>query len=201
MDVVVCGTADSIMMVEGGAMEVSEEDVVEGLKIAQGGMKELIAAQEELIKKVGKDRPAKMEWTKDERPADVEAKVKATAESKIQSAINQKDKHGRIEAVEKAKKEAKEALKAEFPDAGMHISAALGDLEYNILRAQVLDTGLRVDGRKPTAVRAISIDAPILPRAHGSALFTRGQTQALVAITLGTANDVQRLDSIDEAKD
>jgi polyribonucleotide nucleotidyltransferase len=201
MDMVVCGTAESIIMVEGGAMEVSEDDVIEGMKIAQGGMKELIAVQEELLGKLGKERPKKMDWSKDERPADVEAKVKSAAEDKIKAAINQKDKHGRIEAVEKVKKEAKEALKAEFPDAGMHISAALGDLEYNSLRAQVLDTGLRVDGRKPTEVRAISIDAPVLPRAHGSALFTRGQTQALVAITLGTANDVQRLDSIDEAKE
>ena len=76
----------------------------------------------------------------------------------------------------------------------------LGDLEYNALRDQVLDTGKRVDGRKPTEVRPISIDTTVLPRAHGSALFTRGQTQALVAATLGTANDVQRLDSIDEAR-
>jgi polyribonucleotide nucleotidyltransferase len=201
LDMVVCGSADSIVMVEGGAMEVSEEDVVEAIKIAQGGIKELISAQDDLIKKVGGDRPKKMEWSKDERPANVEAKVKSAAEGKIKDAINQKEKHTRIEAVEKVKKDVKEALKAEFPDAGMHISAALGDLEYNSLRAQVLDTGLRVDGRKPTEVRAISIDAPILPRAHGSALFTRGQTQALVAITLGTANDVQRLDSIDEAKE
>ena len=199
LDMVVCGSADSIVMVEGGALEVSEEDVVEAITIAQGGIKELISAQEDLLKKV--DRPKKMEWTKDERPAAVEAKVKASAESRIKDAINQKDKHSRIEAVEKVKKEVKEALKAEFPNDGIAIGSALGDLEYNSLRAQVLETGLRVDGRKPAEVRAISIDAPILPRAHGSALFTRGQTQALVAITLGTANDVQRLDSIDEAKE
>ena len=199
LDMVVCGSADSIVMVEGGALEVSEEDVVEAISIAQGGIKELISAQEDLLKKV--DRPKKMEWTKDERPAAVEAKVKASAESRIKDAINQKDKHSRIEAVEKVKKEVKEALKAEFPNDGIAIGSALGDLEYNSLRAQVLETGLRVDGRKPAEVRAISIDAPILPRAHGSALFTRGQTQALVAITLGTANDVQRLDSIDEAKE
>jgi polyribonucleotide nucleotidyltransferase len=77
----------------------------------------------------------------------------------------------------------------------------LGDIEYRVLRDQVLDSGLRVDGRKPTEVRAISIDTKLLPRAHGSALFTRGQTQALVTTTLGTANDVQRLDSIDSPKE
>ena len=74
----------------------------------------------------------------------------------------------------------------------------LGDLEYDELRSQVLDSGFRVDGRKSTEVRAISIDTTVLPRAHGSALFTRGQTQALVATTLGTAKDAQRLDTIDE---
>ena len=81
------------------------------------------------------------------------------------------------------------------------VGAIVGDIEYNALRAQVLDTGLRVDGRKPNVVRDISIDASVLPRAHGSALFTRGQTQALVVATLGTANDVQRMDNIDDAKE
>jgi polyribonucleotide nucleotidyltransferase len=199
MDLVVAGSADSIVMVEGGAVEVSEEDVVEAFTIAQGGIRELIAAQDDLLKKI--DRPKKMEWSKVERPAAVESKVKELAESRIKDAINQKDKHTRIEAVEKVKKEVKEKLKAEMPDDYAHVGAALGDIEYNVLRSQVLDTNLRVDGRKPGDVRAISIDTSVLPRAHGSSLFTRGQTQALVSATLGTANDVQRLDSIDEAQE
>ena len=81
------------------------------------------------------------------------------------------------------------------------MKGVLGDVEYDSLRAQVLDTKLRVDGRKANEVRAISVDTSVLPRAHGSALFTRGQTQALVTVTLGTANDVQRLDSIDEPQE
>jgi len=199
MDLVVAGSSDSIVMVEGGALEVTEEDVVEAFTIAQGGLRELIAVQEDLLSKI--DRPKKMEWTKKERPAAVDAKVKAAAESRIKDAINQKEKHSRIEHVERVKKEVKAALKVEFPDNGGDVGEALGDLEYTALRSQVLETNLRVDGRKPAEVRSISIDTGVLPRAHGSSLFTRGQTQALVSATLGTANDVQRLDSIDEAQE
>ena len=199
MDVVVCGTADSIMMVEGGALEVSEEDIVEAFTIAQKGIGDLVKLQEELVKKAA--RPKKMEWKKAEIPTGLEESVKKLAEGKITEAINQKDKHTRIEAVERVKGEIAEKLLADFPDNSSDIKNLLGDVEYHTLRSQVLDSGFRVDGRKPNEVRDISIDTGLLPRAHGSSLFTRGQTQALVVATLGTANDVQRLDSIDEAKE
>ncbi|HVZ77778.1 MAG TPA: polyribonucleotide nucleotidyltransferase [Gemmatimonadaceae bacterium] len=199
MDLVVAGSQDSIVMVEGGALGVSEDDVVDALQLAHGGIKELIAIQQELLAKI--DRPAKMEWKKAELPAGLEARVREVAEARIAEAINQKEKHSRIEAVERVKKEAAEALAAEFPDHVGAIKGVLGDLEYEALRSQVLDTKLRVDGRKVTEVRPITIDTSVLPRAHGSALFTRGQTQALVSVTLGTANDVQRLDTIDEPKE
>ncbi|HVH39887.1 MAG TPA: polyribonucleotide nucleotidyltransferase [Gemmatimonadaceae bacterium] len=199
MDVVVAGSEDSIMMVEGGALEVSEEDIVEGLGIAQRGIKELISMQEELLKKV---KVEKMEWTKTEVPADVLKTVTKSAKAKIETAINQKDKATRVQAIAAVKSAVKEDLAASLlPEQVPFVGSVLDDLEYNALRGQVLDTGLRVDGRKPTEVRDISVDTTVLPRAHGSALFTRGQTQALVAATLGTANDVQRLDSIDEAKE
>src|SRR5262249_3311905 len=147
------------------------------------------------------DRPAKMEWTKSEIDDTLSARVKDLANGKVKDALNQKDKHGRIAAVEKVKKEIAEQLLTEFPDNGKDVKTILGDVEYNQLRAQVLDTGLRVDGRKPTEVRPITIDTGVIPRAHGSALFTRGQTQALVAATLGTANDVQHYESVNEAKE
>ncbi|HEY3286846.1 MAG TPA: polyribonucleotide nucleotidyltransferase [Gemmatimonadaceae bacterium] len=199
MDLVVAGSQDSIMMVEGGALEISEDDVIKGLGIAQAGIRELIAMQEELLSKV---KVEKMEWSKNETPADVQKIVTKAAKAKIEAAINQKEKHTRIQAVEAVKDAVKEELSATLePEQVPFIGAVLGDLEYNALREQVLETGLRVDGRKPTEVRPISIDTSVLPRAHGSALFTRGQTQALVAATLGTANDVQRMDSIDDAKE
>jgi len=199
MDVVVAGTESSIMMVEGGALEVSEEDVLDGLKVAQKGIGELVALQEELL---AKGRAEKMAWVKTEVPAEVTKAVTKAAKAKIEAAINQKEKHTRIEAVEAVKDTVKEEMASALaPEHVPFVGAVLGDLEYNALREQVLETGLRVDGRKPTEVRPISIDSSVLPRAHGSALFTRGQTQALVAATLGTANDVQRMDSIDEAKE
>ncbi len=198
MELVVAGSEDSIIMVEGGALEVSEDDVVEALTVSQKGIRELIAAQQELLKQMD-DRPAKMAWTKAEAPEALTLKVKALADGRVRDAINQKEKHTRIEAVERVKKEIAEQLLVDFPDNSKDIAALLGDVEYNSLRSQVLDTGFRVDGRKPTEVRPISIDLGVLPRAHGSALFTRGQTQALVAATLGTAQDVQRLETINEA--
>jgi polyribonucleotide nucleotidyltransferase len=196
MELVVAGSKDSIVMVEGGALEVTEEDVLESLRLSHDGIRELIAAQEELLAKV---KQPKMAWTKSETSEAIATRVKDAASGRIREALNQKDKHTRIEAIERVKKELAEALVVEFPDNAKDINGVLNDVEYNELRAQVLDTNLRVDGRKPNAVRAISIDNGVLPRAHGSSLFTRGQTQALVAATLGTAKDAQRLDSIKEA--
>ena len=199
LDMVVAGTEESIMMVEGGALEVSEEDVVDALKIAQKGIGELIGMQEELLKKCAVE---KMAWTRNEVPEEVAKAVGKAAKKRIEDAINQKEKHTRIQAVEAVKEAVKgEMATALTPEQLPFVGTVLGDLEYNALREQVLETGLRVDGRKPTEVRQISIDTSVLPRAHGSALFTRGQTQALVAATLGTANDVQRMDSIDDAKE
>jgi polyribonucleotide nucleotidyltransferase len=196
LDFVVAGSQDSIVMVEGGALEVSEDDVVQSLTVSHGGIRELIAMQQELMDKAG--RVEKLAWSKAEIPEAVTARVAELAQGKIAEAINQADKHTRVQAVEQVKKSVKEQLVTELPDNAKDFGSILGDLEYNALRGQVLETGLRVDGRKPDEVRPISIDMQVLPRAHGSSLFTRGQTQALVAVTLGTANDVQRLDSIHE---
>ncbi len=195
LDLMVAGSKDSIVMVEGGALEVTEADVLESLKISHDGIRELIAMQDELLAKV---KTPKMEWKKSEPTDVVVAATKKAATASIQTALNQADKQTRVHAIEVAKRAAAEQLAIEFPDNAKDISAVLGDIEYNELRAQVLDTGLRVDGRKPNEIRGISVDTTVLPRAHGSALFTRGQTQALVAATLGTAKDAQRLDSINE---
>jgi len=196
MDIVVAGSKDSIMMVEGGAIEVAEAEVLEAITVAHGGIKELIAIQEEML---AKGRAEKMEWKKATPPDALQNRVKALLEGAIATAINQADKQTRVQAVEKAKKEAIARLVAEFPENAKEIGPLVEDVEYNSLRGQVLESGKRVDGRGPKEVRQISIDTQVLPRTHGSSLFTRGQTQALVVVTLGTANDVQRLDSIDEA--
>jgi len=196
MDVVLAASKDSIMMVEGGALEVSEADMLEALNVGQRGIRDLIAIQEELL---GQGRAEKMKWVRAATPDNVKLRVDELTKGKINEAINQEEKHARIEAVEAVKKAAIEQLLTEFPDNSKDIGNLVGDVEYHALRSQVLDTGKRVDGRGTKEVRQITIDTQVLPRAHGSTLFTRGQTQALVAVTLGTANDVQRLDSIDEA--
>ncbi|MEI6738823.1 MAG: polyribonucleotide nucleotidyltransferase [Gemmatimonadaceae bacterium] len=195
MDLVVAGSKDSIVMVEGGALEVSEADVLEALTLSHTGIRELIEMQHELL---AKTQQPKMSWTKSEPAEAVVERTKAVASAPIRAALNQADKHTRIHAIEEAKRAAAAVLAVELPENGKDINTVLGDIEYHELRSQVLTTGLRVDGRTPTEVRPISIDTGLLPRAHGSALFTRGQTQALVAATLGTAKDAQRLDSIDE---
>ncbi|HET7550181.1 MAG TPA: polyribonucleotide nucleotidyltransferase [Gemmatimonadaceae bacterium] len=195
MDIIVAGTKDSIAMVEGGALEVSEDDMVEALTVSHRAVKDLIKIQEELLSKVTVE---KMAWEKVDHPVELVARVKELAEGKIGEAINRQEKHERIDAVELVKKEVREALTVEFPDNARDIADLVGEHEYHALRAQVLEKGERVDGRKPNEVRPITIDTSVLPRAHGSALFTRGQTQALASVTLGTQNDVQRLDSIDD---
>ncbi len=195
MDIIVAGSKDSIAMVEGGALEVSEDDMVEALTVAHRSVRQLIEIQEELLPKVAVE---KMPWVKADHPDELVARVKELAQGKISEAINRKEKHERIDAVEIVKKEVREALTLEFPDNARDIADLVGEHEYHALRSQVLDTGERVDGRKPNEVRPITIDTGLLPRAHGSALFTRGQTQALATVTLGTQNDVQRLDSIDD---
>jgi polyribonucleotide nucleotidyltransferase len=196
MDIVLAASKDSIMMVEGGALEVTEADALEALTVGHRGAQELIQLQEELL---AQGRAEKMKWSKAEIAPEIKLRVDALAKGRIAEAINQKEKHTRIEAVELVKKQAIEQLLTEFPDNSKDVKALVEDTEYHALRSQVLDTNKRVDGRGTKDVRAITIDTKVLPRAHGSALFTRGQTQALVAVTLGTANDVQRLDSIDDA--
>jgi len=196
IDLTASGSADSIVMVEGGALEVSEAEVLEALKVAQKGIKELIG----LCNKVSEPaiKPT-MAWTKAEPDAALAARVKELAEKPIAQAINAKDKAARVGNFKKVKQDVLATLATEFPDKGRDIGNLLEDIEYRVMRAQVVDKGERVDGRDLTTIRPISIEAAMLPRTHGSALFTRGQTQALVAVTLGTADDEQRIDSIDVA--
>ncbi len=196
MDLVVSGSADSIMMVEGGALEVSEAEILEGLKVAQKGISELLKVQSQLVKKSGKE---KMEWTRAPVDEALQSAVREQVGDKIASAINAREKHARAAGIKAVRDEVLAALAETFPERGRDIATELEEIEYHAMRKQVLDKGERVDGRDTDTVRPITIDTGVLPRTHGSALFTRGETQALVAVTLGTADDEQRLDSIDVA--
>jgi polyribonucleotide nucleotidyltransferase len=194
IDLVVSGSEHAIFMVEGGALEVGEQDVLDALKVAQKGLREIIAIQKKIIADAKKPT---MEWTKPVPDAAAVARVRELAEKEFAKAINAKDKASRAANVKAIKQKALAAIVAEFPDKVKDAAAELEEIEYRTMRAQVLTKGERVDGRDTDTIRPISIDTGLLPRAHGSALFQRGETQSLTAVTLGTADDEQRVDSID----
>jgi len=194
LDIVVSGSKDSIMMVEGGAAECGEEDMLAALKVAQKGIADLVAMQEELL---GHHSVPKMEWTKAEPPADLVKRVKEIAEPRVKEAMNLAKKEERAQALSSLAATVRHQLDAEFPDQGRLIGELLEGMQYDSMRRQVLEHGERIDGRDTKTVRPISCEVGVLPRTHGSALFTRGQTQALVTATLGSVDDEQRIDNID----
>jgi polyribonucleotide nucleotidyltransferase len=194
LDLIVSGSQDSIVMVEGGAAEVSEADILDALKVAQRGIRELLGHAKELAKKEGKP---KMLWVKPAADEALVARVRELGEMLMGKAINAKDKATRAMGLATAKADVQTRLAVEFPERLRDVAHELEEIEYRVMRKQVLDTGERVDGRDADTVRPITIETGLLPRAHGSTLFTRGQTQALVAVTLGTSDDEQRIDSID----
>ncbi|HXS24049.1 MAG TPA: polyribonucleotide nucleotidyltransferase [Gemmatimonadales bacterium] len=194
IDLVVSGSTDAIYMVEGGSLEISEAEMLEALKVAQKGIKDLIALERKVID--AEPRP-KIAWEKPVPPAELVARVRAAAEASMATVINARDKAARANNVKELRQSVLLQLAAEFPDNAKDIAAELDDIEYRAMRAQVLEKGERVDGRDLDTIRPISIDTGMLPRAHGSALFQRGETQALASVTLGTSDDEQRIDSID----
>jgi polyribonucleotide nucleotidyltransferase len=194
LDLVVSGLDDSIMMVEGGALEASEEEILEGLKVAQVGIQEQVKLIRDLFKKAGVE---KMAWEAPVKDEALVAAVKAAGEKAMAKAMNAKDKAGRAAGVAAVRAEVQEKLAAEFPERAKEIATELEEIEYHAMRSQILEKGERIDGRDTTTVRPIAVEVGLLPRVHGSSLFTRGQTQALVAATLGTADDEQRIDSIE----
>jgi polyribonucleotide nucleotidyltransferase len=198
VDMVVSGSRDSIVMVEGGALELTEAEIVHGLEVAHKGIRELLDAEEELIADM---RQPKIEWTAAEAPVELVARVKALAEPRVAEALNLPEKAQRAQALAALKATIQGQLAAEFPDNVKDVANAIEAIEYRTMREQVLTRGERVDGRDLDTVRAISCEVGVLPRTHGSALFTRGQTQALVSVTLGTVSDEQRIDSIDVAQE
>jgi len=196
LDITVSGSADSILMVEGGALQISEAEVLEALKVAQKGLREILGHAEKIIAKA---KVEKLAWVKDEPDPALVKRVTELAEKDVAKAINAKDKHARAANVKAIKLKVQETCAVEFPESAKLVSSLFEDIEYRVMRAQVLDKGERVDGRDGDTIRPIAIETGMLPRTHGSALFQRGETQALVAATLGTQDDEQRIDSIDNA--
>ncbi|NCG33038.1 MAG: polyribonucleotide nucleotidyltransferase, partial [Proteobacteria bacterium] len=201
VDIVISGTADAITMVEGGAIEVPEDEILEALQVAHDGIKELCAMQLEFLD--GHTVPD-MEWTSVAPDADLQPKVSELAAAGVAEALTHGDKAERGAAMSAVTAEVIATLTAEdeaYADQSKDIGEIVRDVEKTTLRRVILETGVRPDGRGVDDIRPITSEVGVLPRTHGSALFTRGQTQALAVITLGTSRDEQRIDSIDSREE
>jgi polyribonucleotide nucleotidyltransferase len=194
LNLVVAGNEESILMVEGGGRQNSESEVLEALKVAHEAIQDTCRAQAELVARAGKP---KREWKAPELPEGLESTVRDRFGARLQEANVITDKLEREEAISNLKAEAAEALSETWPESAGAVGKVLGKLEKEHLRSRILENGIRADGRGPDDIRDITCDVGILPRTHGSAVFTRGQTQALVVTTLGTGSDEQKLDQLE----
>ena len=195
LDIVVAGTDSAILMVEGGALEIPEEVIAEGLLIAHEGIKELIGIQRELLSQL--EKPEEMPWTPKLTEPSFAERVISAASGGIRDALRIAGKHERAAAVSAVKTQVKATFEEEALAGGIDMGGLLKETEKREMREMILNEGVRADGRTVDQVRDITIDLGILPRAHGSALFTRGQTQSLGVVTLGTPADEQRYETID----
>ncbi|MBY0280603.1 MAG: polyribonucleotide nucleotidyltransferase [Alphaproteobacteria bacterium] len=193
LDLVVAGTSEGVLMVESEAKELSEDLMLEAVVFGHKGFEPVLKMIESLKKKAGK-----AEWVvaglHDLHQA-MKKRVAEVAGADIKKAYEITVKQDRYAALDSAKSKAKEILEAEFP--GMNPDSLLEGLQSEILRGNVIDHEKRVDGRGLTDIRPIVCEAGFLPRTHGSALFTRGETQALVVTTLGTGQDEQMIDALE----
>ncbi|MDR0404115.1 MAG: polyribonucleotide nucleotidyltransferase [Treponema sp.] len=199
LEIVVAGTKDGITMVEGGANEVSEDLMISALEKAQEIIGELCALQEKLRGLAGKE---KLPLAEDAHALENKDAIYAEAFPKLEKACFEKTKVLRHDSIKAVKKEFAEKYSAQLEDEFQKklFDALFEDMQYTILRSSILDKGLRVDGRGTEDIRDISCEIGILRRTHGSALFTRGETQSLVVTTLGTVFDEQIHDDIEGDK-
>jgi polyribonucleotide nucleotidyltransferase len=202
LEILIAGTKNAIMMVEGGAREIPENQVLDAILQGHTEIKKVVAIVEELRKLCGKPKRA---FTAAVLDAGVKAKVETSAKAALMAALKTKDKGTRYELVGAAKKAAlKELVPAALVESKPKEAEKLTDdvktafelLQYNLMREMILTEKTRIDGRNTTTVRPISVEASILPRTHGSALFTRGETQVLSTVTLGTSDDEQIVDTM-----
>ena len=198
LNLVLAGTKDAINMIEAGALELSEDEMVEAIMFGKEHLKTLIEAQEELIKKAAKP---KREYIPIDVSEELVAKIEELSAEELAEAVNIKEKKKRNSTIEAIFNRVKEKIVEEFEDEDYieeKTKAAFEDVVKNIVRAKIINTGIRIDGRGLDEIRPITCEVGVLPRAHGSAVFTRGETQALVATTLGSREDAQIVDDVSE---
>jgi polyribonucleotide nucleotidyltransferase len=195
MDIIVAGSDRAVIMVEGGAKEVPEEEIVRAVSLAHEEIKRLNNLQRELVEALGakEKRPVP-------EPAVIEEIDRALEEkfgSRIAESLTTVMKQNRAESLEEIHAEAIEMFAESHPEEVGYVTGKLEAIEKHEMRDLVLSKGVRVDGRTSTDIREVTCDVGVLPRTHASALFTRGETQSLVAVTLGTTRDEQMLDTIE----
>jgi len=193
LDLIVAGSAKALLMVEGGAEEIPEAALVEALAMAQ---KENARVCAELDKLAAGLKTGDMKWTPLAVSDDLKHAVEAAARSGLKEAVRINEKTARDEKVSQVKEKVQADLAAKFPESEPAIDVVLENVLYEEARKLILDEKKRTDGRTFTEIRPLASQAGVLPRTHGSALFTRGQTQALVTVTLGTPSDMQIMDEL-----
>ena len=194
IELVVAGTSDSIMMVEGESKEVSEQELLDALKFAQQEIKKIVDLQNQLRTEAGKTK-----WVVTEKTVDANLKkdVYDLAEAKFKEIVYSiLAKEERSAKNKELSESVKQALAEKYPEQEKVIGEILHDMEKDLMRERILKEGIRLDGRNTTQVRPITIELGNLPRTHGSALFTRGETQSLTNVTLGTKDDEQTVDGL-----
>jgi len=195
LDLLVAGTDEALVMVECGALEFQEADMVKALEFGHAAIKTLVQLQRDLQSKVGK---AKIVPVKTERNEEVYKQVAAKYAEKLLAALTMKVKIESYQTIDALKKEVVADLCAEKPELKRDVVESFDLLKETLFRNAILKQGARLDGRKFDQIRPLNIEVGVLPAAHGSCLFTRGETQALVTATLGTAENIQTIDGIED---
>ena len=183
-------------MVEAGAKEVSEETMLDAIMFAHEEIKKIVAFQRKVKEEIGK--PLCQNLVYDIVPDEINETVRKYADEKLDYALDTFDRQERSARQEEVDKDVKEHFAEIFPESEKMIGQVLYKMTKEKVRAKILDKGVRPDGRKLTEIRPIWCDTGVLPRTHGSAIFTRGQTQVLTTLTLGTVSDMQKLEGIDD---
>jgi polyribonucleotide nucleotidyltransferase len=194
LDLIVAGTEDTVNMLEAGASEVSEEDVLEAIRVAHEVIKEQCALQRQLAEVAGKP---KREVLLSLLPAEVVDLVRRTTGDELRAAIQNPDKAARESGLFELKQEIVGRLSLQYEGDDKVLADAVEKVIKEQVRAIILEEGIRPDGRTPTEIRTITAEVGILPRVHGSGLFTRGQTQVLTTVTLGSTEDTQTIDGLE----
>ncbi|MED5234696.1 MAG: polyribonucleotide nucleotidyltransferase, partial [Pseudomonadota bacterium] len=199
LDLVVAGTEGAVLMVESEASVLSEDTMLGAVMFGHEQMQTVVNAVNEFAAEVGTE---KWDWAPEAENTALKDKVKALAEAEMTAAYQISDKLERKDAVTAATEKALEAILAEDEEQDKkEVLDLLHDLESDVVRSRILSGAPRIDGRDPAMIRALDVATGILPRTHGSALFTRGETQALVAATLGTERDAQMIDELQGKRD